>query len=182
MYYSWKPFADGPLRKDAEFVSAFDRLRMIKQLSCGGELCFLQQDPALAEDFRSACSYDYKPARDIGRYMVGCPLYNARIHECPWWNAFREVFMAWKRRGFKVAPVSFEIKQDLGDADADTPWIGYRDGSAGPVRSHFGFELEMPKDIEEVAAECKRAANAAKYPEDRGDGVDGVHGGSIPFF
>lgn len=182
MWAEWKPFTDGPLGKNAEFAKAFDRLRTIKRLPCGGELCFLPQDPALAEDFRSACSYDYKPARDIGRYMVICPPNNGKIQECPWWNAFREVFMAWKRRGFKIAPGSVKIKQNLGDADADAPWIGYRDGSAGPVLSYYSFELEMPKDIEEIAAECKRAAYAAQYPEDRGKDDDGVHGGSIPFF
>lgn len=182
MTFAREPFADGPLGEIAEFVNTSDRLRTIKYLPCGGELCFVTQDPALAEDFRSACSYDYKPARDIGRYVVSCPLYQFKVDECPWWNAFRKVFMGWERRGFKVAPGSVKIKQQVGDADADAPWIGYRDGSAGPVLSYYGFELEMPKDIEEVAAECKRAAYAAQYPENRGEDVDGVHGDSIPFF
>ena len=182
MQGEWARFSDGPLRDESRFQKTFDRLRTIKRLPCGGELCFLPQDPALAEDFRSACSYDYKPARDIGRYIVLCPFDKVKIHECPWWNAFRKVFMAWNLRGFKVAPGSVKIKQQVGDADADAPWIGYRDGSAGPVLEYYGFELEMPKDIEEIAAECERAAYAAQYPENRGEDLDGVHSDSIPFF
>lgn len=175
-------FTDGPLGKISSASDAFERLRTVCRLPCGGELLFMTEDPVLAEEFRSVSGNDYKPARDINRYVVCCQFKNLDSHKCPWWNAFREAFSGWKLRGFKVASGTFEVKQDSVDADANAPWIGYRDGSAGPVLAQYGFELDMPKDIEKVAAECERAAYAAQYPENRGEDVDGVHGDSIPFF
>ena len=175
-------FTDGPLGEIRSTNDAFDRFRHVYRLPCGSDLMFMTEDSVLAENFRSACSYNYKPARDINRYVVLCKFKNLNERTCPWWNAFRQAFTIWKLRGFKVAPSSVQVKQDVGDADTDAPWIGYCDGSAGPVLAQYGFELDMPKDIEKVAAECERAAYAAQYPESRGEDVDGVHGDSIPFF
>ena len=175
-------FTDGPLGEISSASDAFERFRTICRLPCGGELLFMTEDPVLAENFRSVSGDNYKPARDINRYVVYCQFKNLNSRECPWWNAFREAFAGWKFRGFKVAPGSVKVEQQGGDADADAPWIGYRDGGAGPVCAHYGFEMEMPEDIEEITAKCERAAYAAQYPKERSDGAESVHGESIPFF
>lgn len=172
-------FCGAPLRDGRNFHRATERFASVCLLPCGGELVFVKEDPSLAVELRSACCDKYNPSLDIGRYVVLCPIRDKHVRECPWWEAFREVFARRHVQTAHIAPGAVGIGQDVRDADAHAPWIGYRDGAAGPVAVRFGFELEMPKDIVQVAEECRRAAEPA---ERAADVVQGVHGGWIIAF
>lgn len=160
------------------------RLELIQYLPCEGALLFMREDPlaALYEAARGSAKYD--PTVDEDRWQICCPYLEREA--CPGWDGLRKMLrgVAEKKRANQSSTVPTGDENFLyGDANGTRVRNG--NGVAGPILGTRYGEVELPKEIVEVARECGKAAQAAKdaaSTDAHGEDVEVCHGGIIAFF